>query len=187
MSRGVIQPSQQKLAEKLTILNDRGIGMLTRVYNIKKVGAHTHTVAIFVRKSCSQTGTLFLVNPEFPSVWWSDRMQANEHFLNHWLKHSEIVFFPPADICFPPNTDLCDTSPHSWHISSQHPRPRLSLAELAPTLACGKLVPRFGHENAGVRTNIHPCCKRMGNIKASEHPLSKKADDWVNPSRLRRC
>lgn len=42
MSRGVIQPSQQKLAEKLTILNDRGIGMLTRVYNIKKVRAHTH-------------------------------------------------------------------------------------------------------------------------------------------------
>uniref|UniRef100_A0AAQ5ZDK0 Nck-associated protein 1 n=1 Tax=Amphiprion ocellaris TaxID=80972 RepID=A0AAQ5ZDK0_AMPOC len=38
MSRGVIQPSQQKLAEKLTILNDRGIGMLTRVYNIKKQG-----------------------------------------------------------------------------------------------------------------------------------------------------
>uniref|UniRef100_A0A3B4BAS8 Uncharacterized protein n=1 Tax=Periophthalmus magnuspinnatus TaxID=409849 RepID=A0A3B4BAS8_9GOBI len=31
-------PSQQKLAEKLTILNDRGVGMLTRVYNIKKVG-----------------------------------------------------------------------------------------------------------------------------------------------------
>ncbi|TKS85854.1 Nck-associated protein 1 [Collichthys lucidus] len=43
MSRGVIQPSQQKLAEKLTILNDRGIGMLTRVYNIKKVRTHTHT------------------------------------------------------------------------------------------------------------------------------------------------
>ena len=32
-----INPSQQKLAEKLTILNDRGIGMLTRLYNIKKV------------------------------------------------------------------------------------------------------------------------------------------------------
>ncbi|XP_027196492.2 nck associated protein 1 Hem [Dermatophagoides pteronyssinus] len=28
--------SHQKLAEKLTILNDRGIGMLTRIYNIKK-------------------------------------------------------------------------------------------------------------------------------------------------------
>uniref|UniRef100_A0A3Q2SRP0 Uncharacterized protein n=1 Tax=Fundulus heteroclitus TaxID=8078 RepID=A0A3Q2SRP0_FUNHE len=42
MSRGVMQPSQQKLAEKLTILNDRGIGMLTRVYNIKKVRTHIH-------------------------------------------------------------------------------------------------------------------------------------------------
>uniref|UniRef100_A0A8C0MYC2 Nck-associated protein 1 n=2 Tax=Laurasiatheria TaxID=314145 RepID=A0A8C0MYC2_CANLF len=38
MSRAVLQPSQQKLAEKLTILNDRGVGMLTRLYNIKKQG-----------------------------------------------------------------------------------------------------------------------------------------------------
>jgi NCK-associated protein 1 len=37
LSRGSLQPGQQKLAEKFTILNDRGIGMLTRVYNIKKV------------------------------------------------------------------------------------------------------------------------------------------------------
>lgn len=28
--------SHQKIAEKLTILNDRGVGMLTRIYNIKK-------------------------------------------------------------------------------------------------------------------------------------------------------
>ncbi|XP_072333764.1 nck-associated protein 1 isoform X2 [Scyliorhinus torazame] len=37
MSRAVMS-SQQKIAEKLTILNDRGIGMLTRIYNIKKQG-----------------------------------------------------------------------------------------------------------------------------------------------------
>jgi len=30
--------TQQKLAEKLTLLNDRGQGLLTRLYNIKKVG-----------------------------------------------------------------------------------------------------------------------------------------------------
>ncbi|XP_078260179.1 nck-associated protein 1 isoform X1 [Rhinoraja longicauda] len=35
MSRAVMS-SQQKIAEKLTILNDRGVGMLTRIYNIKK-------------------------------------------------------------------------------------------------------------------------------------------------------
>lgn len=37
-------PSQQKLAEKLTILNDRGQGMLTRIYNIKKVTIHLMVV-----------------------------------------------------------------------------------------------------------------------------------------------
>jgi NCK-associated protein 1 len=36
MARPLV-PSQQKLAEKLTLINDRGIGMLTRIYNIKKV------------------------------------------------------------------------------------------------------------------------------------------------------
>lgn len=36
MSRTLVS-SQQKLAEKLAIINDRGIGMLTRIYNIKKV------------------------------------------------------------------------------------------------------------------------------------------------------
>lgn len=35
MDRGV-SVTDQRLAEKLTILNDRGIGMLTRIYNIKK-------------------------------------------------------------------------------------------------------------------------------------------------------
>lgn len=32
-----LNPSQQKLAEKLIILNDRAVGMLTRLYNIKRV------------------------------------------------------------------------------------------------------------------------------------------------------
>ena len=37
MNHTIMIPSQHKLAEKLTILNDRGIGMLTRISNIKKV------------------------------------------------------------------------------------------------------------------------------------------------------
>lgn len=36
MDRGV-SITEQRLAEKLTILNERGLGMLTRIYNIKKV------------------------------------------------------------------------------------------------------------------------------------------------------
>jgi len=38
-----LMPAQHKLAEKLTILNHRGLGMLTRIYNIKKVGVHQST------------------------------------------------------------------------------------------------------------------------------------------------
>ena len=36
MDRGV-SVTEQRLAEKLSILNDRGLGMITRIYNIKKV------------------------------------------------------------------------------------------------------------------------------------------------------
>ena len=36
MDRG-LSAGEQKLAEKLIILNERGKGMLTRIYNIKKV------------------------------------------------------------------------------------------------------------------------------------------------------
>ena len=45
MSRAFVV-SQQKLAEKLTILKDRGIGMLTRIYNIKK-GIYKFTILQF--------------------------------------------------------------------------------------------------------------------------------------------
>lgn len=43
MDRGV-SVTEQRLAEKLTILNDRGIGMLTRIYNIKKVRVRNSTL-----------------------------------------------------------------------------------------------------------------------------------------------
>ena len=44
-------PSQQKLAEKLLILNDRGLGMLTRIYNIKKVNIVTFKLLLNKKKS----------------------------------------------------------------------------------------------------------------------------------------
>jgi len=36
---GRVAPGQAKFAEKLIILNNRAIGMLTRIYNIKKVSS----------------------------------------------------------------------------------------------------------------------------------------------------
>ena len=40
--------SQQKLAEKLTILHHRGVGMLTRIYNIKKACADQKSKPAFL-------------------------------------------------------------------------------------------------------------------------------------------
>lgn len=41
-------PSHQKIAEKLSILNDRGIGMLTRIYNIKKACSDSKSKPAFL-------------------------------------------------------------------------------------------------------------------------------------------
>jgi hypothetical protein len=38
-----LMPTQHKLAEKLTVLNHRGAGMLIRIYNIKKVSSRMKT------------------------------------------------------------------------------------------------------------------------------------------------
>ena len=43
MDRGV-SVTEQRLAEKLSILNDRGLGMITRIYNIKKVRSLTNAL-----------------------------------------------------------------------------------------------------------------------------------------------
>ncbi|XP_072572835.1 nck-associated protein 1-like isoform X3 [Paramormyrops kingsleyae] len=93
MSRAALQPSQQKLAEKLTILNDRGIGMLTRVYNIKKQGQ--------VWKACSdpkakpsylvdrnlESAVKFIVR-KFPAV---ETRNNNQHLAQLQKEKSEIL------------------------------------------------------------------------------------------------
>ena len=45
MDRG-LSAGEQKLAEKLIILNERGKGMLTRIYNIKKVSLFISNIAL---------------------------------------------------------------------------------------------------------------------------------------------
>ena len=52
-----LNPTQQKLAERLTILNDRGMGMLTRVYNIKKACGDAKSKPAFLSDKVS---------------WWAD-------------------------------------------------------------------------------------------------------------------
>lgn len=51
MDRGV-SVTEQRLAEKLSILNDRGLGILTRIYNIKKVSAETCSTGCLLTIEC---------------------------------------------------------------------------------------------------------------------------------------
>ncbi|KAI1280571.1 Membrane-associated protein Hem [Halotydeus destructor] len=62
-----INPSQQKLAEKLTILSDRGIGMLTRIYNIKKACSDTKSKPSFLSDKTLESAIKNIVR-KFPST-----------------------------------------------------------------------------------------------------------------------
>uniref|UniRef100_A0A674DAB3 Nck-associated protein 1 n=1 Tax=Salmo trutta TaxID=8032 RepID=A0A674DAB3_SALTR len=67
MSRGAMQPSQQKLAEKFTILNDRGIGMLTRIYNIKKACGDPKAKPSYLVDKNLESVVKFIVR-KFPAI-----------------------------------------------------------------------------------------------------------------------
>lgn len=66
MSRS-LQPSQQKLAEKLTILNDRGVGMLTRIYNIKKACGDSKSKPSFLSDKSLESAIKHVIR-RFPNV-----------------------------------------------------------------------------------------------------------------------
>ncbi|KAG8176652.1 hypothetical protein JTE90_009846 [Oedothorax gibbosus] len=66
MSRSLV-PSQQKLAEKLTILNDRGVGMLTRIYNIKKACGDTKSKPSFLSDKSLESAIKHVIR-RFPNI-----------------------------------------------------------------------------------------------------------------------
>lgn len=66
MARPLI-PSQQKLAEKLTILNDRGVGMLTRIYNIKKACGDAKSKPSFLSDKSLESAIKHVVR-RFPNI-----------------------------------------------------------------------------------------------------------------------
>ncbi|KAL3842215.1 hypothetical protein ACJMK2_020254 [Sinanodonta woodiana] len=97
MSRAMV-PSQQKLAEKLTILNDRGQGMLTRIYNIKKMlGASESKPAFLSDKSLEPV--LKVLQRKFPQV---DSRSSNLALVNNIktevVKSLSLYYYTFVDI-----------------------------------------------------------------------------------------
>uniref|UniRef100_A0A4W6BZ87 Nck-associated protein 1 n=1 Tax=Lates calcarifer TaxID=8187 RepID=A0A4W6BZ87_LATCA len=82
-----ITPSQQKLAEKLTILNDRGIGMLTRVYNIKKACGDPKAKPSYLVDKNLESAVKFIVR-KFPAV---ETRNNNQQLAQLQKEKSEIL------------------------------------------------------------------------------------------------
>ncbi|CAD7081544.1 unnamed protein product [Hermetia illucens] len=62
-----LNPLQQKIAEKLIILNDRGTGILTRIYNIKKACGDTKSKPGFLSEKSLESSIKFIVK-RFPNI-----------------------------------------------------------------------------------------------------------------------
>lgn len=62
-----IYPNQQKIAEKLIILNDRGVGILTRIYNIKKACSDPKSKPSFLMDKALESSIKFIVK-RFPNI-----------------------------------------------------------------------------------------------------------------------
>ncbi|KAL4635490.1 nck-associated protein 1 isoform X3 [Arapaima gigas] len=87
MSRSAVQPSQQKLAEKLTILNDRGVGMLTRIYNIKKACGDPKAKPSYLVDKNLESAVKFIVR-KFPAV---ETRNNNQQLAQLQKEKSEIL------------------------------------------------------------------------------------------------
>lgn len=62
-----LNPNQQKITEKLVILNDRGTGILTRIYNIKKACGDTKSKPGFLSDKALESSIKFIVK-RFPNI-----------------------------------------------------------------------------------------------------------------------
>uniref|UniRef100_A0A8C0H2M5 Nck-associated protein 1 n=1 Tax=Chelonoidis abingdonii TaxID=106734 RepID=A0A8C0H2M5_CHEAB len=78
---------QQKLAEKLTILNDRGIGMLTRLYNIKKACGDPKAKPSYLIDKNLESAVKFIVR-KFPAV---ETRNNNQQLAQLQKEKSEIL------------------------------------------------------------------------------------------------
>ncbi|KAM4795084.1 nck-associated protein 1-like [Rhinophrynus dorsalis] len=78
-----------KLAEKLMILNDRGKGVLIRIYNIKKTCSDTKTKPPFFTEK-SMESSIKYINKKFPNI---DVRSSTQHLGPVHKEKSEIVKF----------------------------------------------------------------------------------------------
>lgn len=96
MSRSVVHISQQKLAEKLIILNDRGIGMLTRIYNIKKACGDAKSKPAFLSDKTLESSIKHIVR-RFPNIDVKG-LQPITNIRNEIIKSLSLYYYTFVDL-----------------------------------------------------------------------------------------
>ena len=91
-----MNPSQQKLAEKLTILNDRGVGMLTRIYNIKKACGDAKSKPAFLSDKTLESSIKTIVR-KFPNVDVKG-LQTITNLRNEIIKSLSLYYYTFVDL-----------------------------------------------------------------------------------------
>ncbi|EDO45022.1 predicted protein [Nematostella vectensis] len=97
MERG-LSVTEQKLAEKLTILNERGEGMLTRIYNIKKACSDPKSRPGFLMDKALEPSIKYIVR-KFPQMdTKATQLQAVQSIQNEVMKGLSNYYFTFVDI-----------------------------------------------------------------------------------------
>lgn len=89
--------SQQKLSEKLSILQHRGQGMLTRIYNIKKACADQKSKPAFLSEK-SLESSLKTIGRRFPAIDTKSLAGALSPIRNEILKSLSLYYFTFVDL-----------------------------------------------------------------------------------------
>ncbi|XP_068207271.1 membrane-associated protein Hem isoform X2 [Palaemon carinicauda] len=95
MSRN-LSPTQQKIAEKLSILNDRCIGILTRIYNIKKACGDAKSKPAFLSDKSLESCIKHIVR-KFPNID-SKSLQALTNVRTDIMKSLSLYYYTFVDL-----------------------------------------------------------------------------------------
>ncbi|KAJ1522587.1 hypothetical protein ONE63_001770 [Megalurothrips usitatus] len=95
MARPMV-PSQQKLAEKLTLINDRGVGMLTRIYNIKKACGDAKSKPAFLSDKTLESSIKYIVR-RFPNID-TKGLQAISPIRSEIIKSLSLYYYTFVDL-----------------------------------------------------------------------------------------
>ncbi|CAH0391487.1 unnamed protein product [Bemisia tabaci] len=91
-----LAPSQQKLAEKLSIINVRGVGMLTRIYNIKKACGDAKSKPGFLSDKSLEPSIKFIVR-KFPNIDFKG-LQSISGIRTEIIKSLSLYYYTFVDL-----------------------------------------------------------------------------------------